>query len=374
MRLFPRLVCCSAVVAAACSDTQNTTAPAPDTQYWALRLNHHAVTLAVAAPPYDTITLAATPLTYAGTALSTTTAPTYVISDTTVLTINSAGLVTTKQAGQVTVLATLKIGRLTLADTGTIVVNAVTPPLPVFTTFSLLGTFPEIAVFGTFITPSTLDADGNPIPNAAVYFRSSDSTAASIDQYGNVTPNKPGPVTFYAEATIYGVSKVDSLSWTVPQPFITYDIILPRTPVNSTTPVSYFTPGTVDIQAGGFVIWLNQSGQNADIVFDDSSAVGSVDPNTWEWIFQGLYNIGTPANPDTSGNVVAFAAEDSTSFTDGVGVRIRYFANSGTYPFHSALYGTAGVVVVSDSGITSVSSSARPRKPPAARVASRRHR
>jgi hypothetical protein len=342
---------CAWAFASACgSNASHVTAPPPDTQYWQLGLNHHAITLAAATAPYDTITLVATPLTATGSVLQWSGAPSFVVTDSTVLSVTAAGVITGIQPGEAGVVSSLTIGNLTLTDTAAVWVNTITPPAPVCASLIMQGTF---GLVSGLITPNCLDASGNAIPNVAMYYWSSDSTVATIDQFGDVNYGKPGPVTFHVEATVYGITMTDSLPYTVGPSLVAAEAILSRTPTNSTSPESYFSPQTVTIPQGGMVVWLNTSGQMVDVVFDDSAAAQAVPPQ-WDPFMEILYGLDTPGNPNLSGNIAAFAPLDSTSARDGVGVRIRYFPQLGTVNYHSALYGTTGTVVVVDSEPSSV--------------------
>lgn len=349
----------SVVLALGCgSDTKTVTAP--DSQYWNLQLNNPALTLATVAP-YDTATLVLTPVTYEGTAITGAAAgtPTFTPSDTSVIAVSPSGVITGKATGQATVTATLTIGNLTLSTTTAITVNVVTPPPPVFTQLQLQGQF---SAFSGTITPVCLDAYGNPINNTAVYLWTSDSSIATTDQYGDVTWNKAGPVTFYAQANVYGIALIDSLRYVAPQPLVQLVAILSRVPTNSYNAISYFSPTSDTISVTGFQIFFNNSGQPVDVVFDDTAAAQALPP-VWEGLFQEFYpGFGDSANPNLGGNIAAFAPIDSTQGGDGVGVRIRYFPDTGTFTYHSALYGTKGQVVVIDTLPSVVNSSRKPAR------------
>lgn len=324
---------------------------APDQTYWSLSLNQHAITLATLAP-YDTLTLAATPYTFTHQVVPTNAATTFTTSDPTTVTVSAKGVLTAIQPGQgVTIIARRTIGALTLADTATVNVNNVPLPPPVLSTVSIHPASGDSADVNAgqskVVTPFVVDTKGDTLSDVVVYFHSSDSTVAAIDQFGNVTGQKPGHVTLYASAIAYGVSRSDSIAFTVKQPFVSIVLALSRTPTNSTKAQSYFSPGTSTIAPGGFIIWWNQSGQPVDVVFDDTVGVEAVPP-AWDPIFEVLYGLDTPDNPNLAGNIAAFAVSDSTMGNDGKGIRVRWFPNVGTFPFHSTLYNTSGKIVVTN--------------------------
>jgi len=249
----------------------------------------------------------------------------------------------------VTVVAKLTIGALTMSDTALVNVNDVPSPPPVIATLSIQpaeGDSAKVATgFSAFLTPVVLDANGNQLFDVAVRLWSSDTTVVTIDAFGDITGGAPGHAMLYAQATAYGVTKLDSLRYTVGQPIFAIEPILARTPKNSLTPVSYFSPGTLTIGVGGHVIWLNQAKQPVDIVFDNQAAAHAA-ADAYVDIFAYLYGLNGPDNPNAAGNIPEFAPVDSTSGGDGKGVRIRWFPQAGTYTYHSALYNTTGSVIV----------------------------
>ena len=341
-----------AVGSSCSSDAKHPTSPPPpDQRYWTLSLNQHGVTLATLAP-YDTLTLNATPYTFTHTVLATTAPTIYTSSDPTTVTVSATGVLRALQAGQgVTIVARRTIGTLTLADTATVNVNPVPLPPPVLVSLSIhpaSGDSADVnAGLTKIVTPFVVDTKGDTLSNVAVYFRSSDSTIAPIDQFGNVTGIHPGHITVFANAIAYGVSRSDSIAFTVKQPVLSYVMVLSRTPTNSTKAQSSFSPGTATVAQNGVMIWMNESGQPVDIVFDDTTGVEPL-TGIFQEFADAFYSLDTPNNPNLGGNIPAFAATDSTNGGDGRGVRLRAFPNLGTYPFHSTLYNTAGKIVVTN--------------------------
>jgi len=95
------------------------------------------------------------------------------------------------------------------------------------------------------------------------------------------------------------------------------------------------------------VVWNNElPGLAVDVVFDDSAAVQAADSATFLDGFCGIFQLCIPTQG--GGNIRAFAPLDTGSLAgrDTLGVRARSFPTSGTYHYHSALYGTSGIIHV----------------------------
>jgi hypothetical protein len=329
-----------------CSET--TASGAQSSQlYWKLSLNHHAITVTDSAP-YDTITLVATPRTALGAAISTTNPVSYTIRSPGVSVTNGV-LRGTAPASQVWVIATMTVDGLTLLDSAVINVTSHTAPVQTLKSLSIQPAPGDSAKVGVtlsyYVNQQVLDVTDAPINNPLVAFSSSDTTIATIDPTGSVTTYRQGQVMLYGETTMYGVTKTDSLLLTVGLPVVAVEAVVSRTPFGSPTMQSYFAPETLAIGVGGYVIWSNTSGQPVDLVFDTPSAAKAVSSST---AFYGAVIgilFGDVAITD-SGNVSAFSPADPTGASGETGNRARYFPTAGSYPYHSALYGTTGVIVV----------------------------
>lgn len=316
-----------------------------DRQYTTLALNHHAITLGDAAP-YNTIQLIATPLTADGTPLTDTAAlPTYTVNDP-ALTVSATGVLTaTAPVFGAVVTVALKIGHLTLRDTAVVNANPLNAPPPVLTVFSLQP-LPGDSIKTDLLNPVQLhltitDAHGDSIPSAVVLFRSADTLAATVDQLGVVQGLQPGKVMLYAEATVYGVKKKDSLLFTVTQPSIATVQVLGRLSGGHT--VSYFSPETLSVVRNGIVLWYNSSGQTTDVTFDTPSAVAV--PDDKAEILNIVFAIPFDALQH-DGNITTLIPQDTTRGNDGIGAAGRMFPSLGLHPYHSTRYGTVGFIKV----------------------------
>ncbi|HWZ60365.1 MAG TPA: hypothetical protein VNW46_15405 [Gemmatimonadaceae bacterium] len=318
------------------------TIPAPQTDpaqlYYSLTLNDHAVTLSTVAP-YDTITLTASPRSAVGVPLATVGTPTFTSLDLDHVQVDSVtGRVHAIATGRaIGVVAALAIGGVTHADTVMINVTDTATP-PTLTTFSVQprpGDSTKVSVDGGgAITPRALDGSGNPIPGIAVYYTSSDPTIAYIDRSaGYFVPVRPGKVRFTATTTVYGVTKRDSVQWTIGH--ILYGVVTITPEVNAQGKiVATYVPDSIVMEVGGRVTFQNLAGPPTDVTFDNpadaaqDNAMCSALP-LW---------CGT-------GNVPAFALLPNDS-TGNSALRFRTFPVQGTIRYHSTISGATGVLVV----------------------------
>jgi hypothetical protein len=199
---------------------------------WSLSFQWPAVNLALT-PPYDTVQLTAIPRTATGVVLSDTASVRYTTADSAV-SVSATGRVTARfvTAGA-RVVAHLTVGGITLTDTAVVQVTETPLPAPLDTLSIQLrpgglarastnvdAVFgPTIPVFATTTAGDVIcEAGSCPIFPVLVHFASSDSTVASIDQTGYVTPKRVGRVTLFVSTFAYGVTKTDSLSFSVGYP------------------------------------------------------------------------------------------------------------------------------------------------------------
>jgi hypothetical protein len=334
----------------------DTTGPAlsdPAHLYWQLTLNHHAITLALTAP-YNTLQLVATPSTAKGTPLVDSGATTWTVSDTSVQ-VSATGLLTAiAPATGVTIVAQRTIGNITNVDTAVVNVNDTTviPHVatlaldPVPTVFGL----PVYDLFGQIsFTATALDARGDTIPGVAIRVTSVTPNILPSCHlcFGEFQREAVGHAQLVAEATVYGVRKVDTLPFTVGWWHHVVVDVLPQYPTGSRTALGVFAPAEDTVAAGGAVIWNNElPGLAVDVVFDDSSAVQVVDSATFLNGYCRIFQLCIPTQG--GGNIRAFAPLDTGSLKglDTLGVRARSFPTPGTYHYHSALYGTSGIIHV----------------------------
>lgn len=308
------------------------TAPRPTTDgsrlYWALTLDHRAITLSSTAP-YDTLRLAATPRNAAGQALPVVGAVTFTSSDLATVRVDPDGLLHAVAPGTgVTVIAVLQEGNVTHQDTAVVNVTA-NPNPPVLSGLSMHPVPPDsakraagIGAFAFYYLWPTraTDENGEPIPDLAMLCTSSDTGVVMVDPTcgGFVLTRRPGHVQLVANATAYGVTKADTLLFTVGQPLQATVWLQSRLGLGEDT-----------VGTGGIVQWQNKTGRAADVTFDDPTNV-----------------MEDPGCQCGAGNIPPFGSADPNDMA--ANVHSRLFPVPGTYRYHSAATGGDGVIVVVD--------------------------
>jgi len=329
--------------------------------FWSQTLNVHSVTMSTVAP-YDTIRIVVTPRDITGAPLTGPVLDSVVTvyqntnpRDTSV-TVTSDGLMQAhgpKDGIRIVVRTTLQ--GITRADTLQVNVTSVASP-PQFTTLAVQvtpDTLPVATLGGdgfSIISAQVLDALGNPIPHVDVKFWLRDPALFDLFSFGGgdgeLDPKfnvHPKTTMLVAEATVYGVTKLDSVPVTLAPPsFVTISAVF-TTPRTSTTPIGSFVP-SVDttkifddpILGLGVTVGFGNPASNPgpiDVVFDDSAAAQS----------SVLNACGLPP----TGNIPAFIGDPTGTCGQVInGRRWRFFTTPGTYHYHSTLYGTSGTIVV----------------------------
>ena len=214
----------------ACSS--DTAGLVPSLPVYVLKLQWPALNLALTAP-YDTAQLVATLQTSTGAPVTDTSTVQYVTTDSSIK-VSSTGLVTARfPTTKALVVARRTIHGVTVTDTAAIQVTQ-TPfpaslqslsiqPRPdglVAARTNINNQFTVVPFFATIATgdpgTDTLCAGVNGCTSPLlVRYTSSDTTIAGIDQYGDVSPNRPGRVVFTISTVAYGVHKIDSLPFSV---------------------------------------------------------------------------------------------------------------------------------------------------------------
>lgn len=337
----------AAMLLAACGTDRLTQPPASDpaTLYAQLTLDQRAITLSTVAP-YDTLRITATPRNSLGAPLAGTPSVTYRSLNLQLLQVSPDGMLQAIGQGEgVQVVATLTLDGVTHTDTAIVNITTESAP-PRVATFRLdvppdSTTLPMSAgladLVGYFLYGVTsyrplsmviADSAGQPIPGVAVSYRSSDSTIATVDAYGLLHGNlRPGKVAIVASATVYGVTRADSVVFSIGLPLTQAITITPATGAGALQ----FGPQRAVLATGGYVVWLNLSPRQADVVFDDSVKVLEDSVACW----------------CGGGNIEAFG--DSTGEFSFANIRTRHFTTPGTYNYRSRLTGATGAIIVTDS-------------------------
>lgn len=336
--------------------------------YWALTIDHQAVTLSTVAP-YDTLRLTATPRDADGGSLAASGTVTFRSSDEARVQVGADGLIRALKAGtNVKVIAELTAGNVRHADTVTVNVTTVAAP-PTLASLSIHPVPPDSArwpadfagvgsdgleglppvvlqlalpvIFGKTLTIRAMDTSGHAISGLAVQITSSDETVAAYTSnlFGGpaVRPRRPGTTAFIATATAYGVTRTDTLPFTITMPGLAVLILQSPAATPGGTASVGVDPAEVTINRDGVAVWLNATGRPVDLVFDDSTDVAE---SPWQC---------GDDDPGGAGNVAAFG--DATGNTaSAANCRMRRFPVAGVYTYRSTTTGAAGRIVVTDGG------------------------
>lgn len=288
----------------------------------------------------------------------------YTASDTSV-TVDSTGLVTARfptdaGATPATVTASLQINGVTRTESAHILVTAgVRSPLvagivirPLPDSLPEMTVVPLAFIFGTQLRVFARDAQGNPIPGIVLSTRTDDSTIATIDTTGFVTPGNAGTTYLHVSTFADGHEWRDSLRFTVNTPR-GFAFNLTTKVIRGADTTFTFGTDTARVSRGAVVVWSNTFPRPLDIVFDDPTHIDSASAGPPPFFDPGLPATGR-------GNIDAFylpsdfpLPSDTLNYgADRARVqylhwfRARAFPVVGTYPFHSVLTGVHGVVIV----------------------------
>lgn len=311
-----------------------------DSLYWALTLDHRAVTLSTVAP-YDTIRLTATPRNVRGEPLSGLPAPTFTSLDLDRAQVSADGLVHVIGTGEgVPVVATLVVGNIRHADTTMINITDTAAP-PELTSLSIHPDANDTAAAaaGEYqdLTARAQGADDAPITGLSVYYETLDNTVATIDRSnGFFRPSRPGHVTVIATATAYGVTRADTLPVVVGYPVSGLIInVTPQKDASGNT-VNGFVPSDFTVGVGAVILFFNPTTAATDITFDDPTNVAQDDRDC-----------GFLPSLCGTGSIEAWA-KDPDDQSGLSAIRARSFPVPGTYTYHSTIFGTTGRLVVVD--------------------------
>jgi hypothetical protein len=342
---------CGLLGAVGCESDNMAPRPAdPLALYWKLALDHHAVTLATSAP-YDTLTLTATPQNPAGATLAGLGTVTFTSSDLARLRVSPTGVLQALAAGNgIAVVATLQAGNLTHVDTAFVDITASPPPRPLVS-LSIHPAPPDSAKLAAMVGGLTsfkqlpvqaLDTEGDPIPGLRIDFQSLDPTTATVDrQTGVVTGIRQGRVLIVATTTAYGVTRSDTLPFTVGLPVLYAIRVVPGADAGTTT-VTEFTPSEVRVGVGATIVWSwTQDLSVTDVTFDDPTNVAEDTVGVGPVHFGAHTGEGNISPPENCTVAVPFSLFLNC-------LKARSFPMPGVYRFHSELTGATGQVTVVD--------------------------
>jgi hypothetical protein len=326
-------------------DTVEPQVPDPSSAFWALTLDHQAITMSTT-PPDHSIQLTAVPRAPSGAPLEGLPAATFFSGNTEVLSVSATGLLTARAPGfGVPVVARLTADGITHVDTAFVIAQP--GPAPTVASFSihpLPGDSAKFSVTGALgdpvrtLQPLGMDDLGNLLFLPA-RFRSLDPTVAGIHPHtGQIMPVRPGRVTFIASTTAYGALMADTL------PYIIGTVLAAGVTVETVggTNTTKFGPPEVTIGTGGIVFWENFTGIPVDVTFENPALAEAV-PEHFN-CEQGM--------PCDGGNITPFETSLAEIEADPsqivAGQRVRRFSVPGTYTYRNTLANTTGTIVVVD--------------------------
>jgi hypothetical protein len=348
------LILCSST---ACNDTPSgPRLQDPTNVFWRLTLNHHAVTLSDS-PPYDTLQLMVTPFDPFGNVIETD-APVYFTSvgnDTSVL-VDESGLLnaTTSNYGNgVWIRATMTINGVTLSDSVHVLVTDVSS-LQVLASLSIQPPPNDSLIRGcgtgsVTLTPELLDTSGISFSQFHVFYSSEDSSIVRIDPFEGVVTvscvEEAKAVTLYAETTIYGIRKRDSVKFIAIPPVYAIVTVSQGTSLSDNTVRSQFIPGKLVVSQGAAVQWDYSKPDVIEpvaITFDHPEMVHAADT-----VIVGVLPTGNGGNIEPNSVDPIPVPCDILCFIMEVQKRrrIRVFPIPGTYTYTGSNGGT-GVIIV----------------------------
>jgi hypothetical protein len=323
--------------------------------YWALQLNHKAITLGLNSE-VDTLRLVATPLAPDNSTLDDIGVITFTSSNTDVVTVGEDGLITglAPTAG-VTIVATMSAQGVTHADTAMVAVTE-DPGALRLASFSIDPIPPDSAKFaagGTYteafrnLTPTLLDTDGNPIEGVPIHFQSLDMTTALVESWSSsITGLRPGYFDIAARTTVYGEQFVDTLRYRIGYPGVVRPKMYGTMYAYITYQVGTFAPRVMRVGTGAVMeleYAMGGYGLMADVVFDNPAVVAAV-PEQPSCV---NYEIAC----EDAGNIEPFGPpEPLVDYTDydKNRSRARRLTQPGIYNLSSATWGTTATIIVED--------------------------
>jgi hypothetical protein len=262
--------------------------------FWAVKTDVEAASIVLG----GTQQLTATPLDPTGAPIPELPAPTFVSLDPAHVTVSSTGLVTgVAVTPGVSVVASLKVNGVTNTDTTVI---AVTPTTSVLGTFRIDTTGPFFIDKGStkFVMPIVNDDHGIRLANQPVKYTSLNPLLATVQGGAGslvITANAVGQVRIAATTTAYGVTKVDTVAYTIRYPLSLSVTCLPlaQQPFLPAPPFIIGTGGTVTLRNGTsspLTITFTGDTTNVSPASTTLSFGGSV---TFHFPVAGVYNFLT---------------------------------------------------------------------------------
>jgi uncharacterized protein YjdB len=300
------------LVGAACGgDSVSSPTRNADELFWAVRLNHTAVTLAVG----QSLQLSATPITPTGAPITNLGNATFQSIDTMMVKVDANGLVTAHAAANgVMVIASIQSTEQNLTNADTVWVNVTSSAMPVVT-FSIQPPDSAILAVGE---PKTLSAvvkngDGDDVPGLSIRYGSSDPGKLAVNPFsGQLSAKGIGKVKIWATSTSYGQAMSDTVEMTVTYPIRAW-VSIEYVNWRDTSSKVYLANRKLRVRKGAKVEWDNWTYKPLQVTFENPAAVAG-------------------------GNIPLFVRED--------GGQARQFHQVGTFKFTIPEINDTGEIVV----------------------------
>lgn len=330
----------------------------PTKLFMALTIDHPAVNLSTA-PGYNTLQLTATPRNAVGEPMTDLPEPVFHLeadADSTKVTVTSAGLLTARGATSgigVLVIAELRAGdnvRQVDSTLVKVVTNAMPPVLaslsvqPVSSDSAIrsmsaccLGpsalTFVGLAPLD-LLSPVALDAADVPIADLAIEYTSLDPTVATINRWsGQARYLSPGQARLAVRTTAYGITKADTVVYTVTLPISQEIVLQPDVPLQKQREVRLMPHGYV------FWYWQNDGKPvGLEVMFEDPARADAA-PAELCGLLDGFVGAGACGTGDFS---IPLPPAPGQFFQT---LRVRRFHVPGIYTYHTSAGDTGRIIV-----------------------------
>jgi plastocyanin len=347
----------------ACSDTTDPISMNLADQLWSIRIEPKVITMSTVAP-YDTITLRTIAINGLGDTITEGLKVEYSPVSDTSMRISADGVLKVRMptgAQGTRIVTRVKYKNVTRTDTALVVVttNAV-PPYPLDTiildaidgftgepTQAILS-INTSSLSGTVYIVSRVLSNGMPVASVPLSYVSSDESILLVDLWtGRPTPKMAGRARILASTTWYGKPYRTALDVYVVGPMSGEFHIQERIPRGSDTAVFVVTPGSIEVEPGAVVSWVNGSSRPVEIVFDDpASARELTGPGAQLTEFLCLITGLMCHVGKTSGNFLLPPMDPNNPNDDSV-MDMRAFPDPGTYHFQVVPGGKGTIIVKS---------------------------
>jgi hypothetical protein len=350
----------------ACSDPTDPIPMNLADQLWDVRIESKAITMSTVAP-YDTITLRTIAFNgFGDTITEGLEVQYYPVSDTS-MRISDDGVLkvrmpTNAQGTKIVSRVTYK--NVTRTDTALVVVTTnATPPYPLDTivldaidgltgepTQAILPIYSIVSVPIAIV--SRVLSNGIPVASVPLSYVSSDESILLVGPWtGEPMAKLAGQARILATTTWYGKTYRTALDVRVVGPLFGEFRIQERIPRGSDTAVFVVSPGSVEVEPGAAISWINESSRPVEIIFDDLASARQLTGQVAQVVDRFCLFFGVWCHVGkTSGNVSLIAMDPNNPAGDHV-MDMRSFLDPGIYHFQVAP-GVQGTIIIKSSLFT----------------------